>query len=105
MRIADSERQKIQQLLTAEELGNRKLTQLLCKMQQLLGGKTPFDSLLLRELFLLQLPSDVEMILASADKMSIDKLVEMAGRIMDVATPIVIAVSAPHLLGTKVDEE
>ena len=43
-RIADSECQKIRQLLTPEELGDRKPTQLLCKMQQLLGEKKPIDN-------------------------------------------------------------
>ena len=93
-RIADSERQKIWQLLTAEELGDCKPTQLLYKMQQLLGGWTPIDSLLLCELFLQWLPSNVQMILASADEMNIGKLVEIADRIMDAAIPNVTAVSA-----------
>ena len=92
--IADSERQKTRQLLTARELGDRKPTQLLRKMQQLLGGKAPFDSSLLCKLFLQRLPSNVHTILASADEMSIDTLAEMANRIMDVAIPMVTAVSA-----------
>ena len=46
--IADSQCQKIQQLLTAEVLGDYKPSQLLRKMQQLLGGRTAIDSLLLR---------------------------------------------------------
>ena len=45
--IADSKHQKIQRLLTAKELGNHKPTQLLHKMQRLLGTKTPIDSSLL----------------------------------------------------------
>ena len=93
LQIADSERQKIQQLLTAEELRKCKSTQLLCKMQQLLGGKAPFDSSLLPVLFLQGLPSIVQMILASADEISINKLAEMADRIMHVATPIVTIIS------------
>ena len=63
-------------------------------MQQLLGGKAPFNSLLLRELLLQRLPSNVQMILALADEMSIDKLAKMTDRIIDVATPIVTAVNA-----------
>ena len=63
-------------------------------MQQLLGGKAPLYSSLLRALFLQWLPSTVQMILASANEMSIDKLGEMADRILDLATPIVSAVSA-----------
>ena len=91
--IADSKHQKIRQLLTTKQIGDCKPTQLLRKMRQLLGGKAPFDSLLLCKLFLQQLPSNVQMILASADKMSIDKLAEMADRIMNMATAIVPAVS------------
>ena len=59
-----------------------------------MGRRMPIDSLLLHELFLLWLSSNVQMILASADEMNISKLAEMADRIMDVATPIVKAVSA-----------
>ena len=73
---------------------DRKPTQLLSKMQQLLGGRTPIDSLLLREIFLQWLPSNVQIILASADEMNIGKLAEMANRIMDAATPTVTAVGA-----------
>ena len=95
-RIADSERQKLRQLLTAEELGDRKPSQLLRKMQLLLGEKAKIiDSSLLRELFLQRLPANVQMILASADTMTIDKLAEMADRIMDVATPTMASVSTP----------
>ena len=52
-RIADSERQKLRQLLTAEDLGDRKPSHLLRKMKSLLGDKAKMiDSSLLRELFL-----------------------------------------------------
>ena len=99
-RIADSERQKLRQLLTAEELGDRKPSQLLRKMQLLLGEKARMiDSSLLRELFLQRLPANVQMILASADSMTIDKLAEMADRIMEAATPTICSVSAPAEAG------
>ena len=94
-RIADSERQKLRQLLTAEELGDRKPSQLLRKMQLLLGEKAKMiDSSLLRELFLQRLPANVQMILASADSMTLDKLAEMADRIMEAAIPTISSVGA-----------
>ena len=59
LRIADSERQKIRKLLTAEELGDRKPSQLLRKMQRLLGERTAIDNSFLCELFLRRLPANV----------------------------------------------
>ena len=63
-------------------------------MQKLLGGKMGVNSSLLHELFLQRLPSNVQMILASANEMSIDKLAEMADRVMDMATPTVTFIRA-----------
>ena len=60
-------------------------------MQQLLGERTPIDNSLLRVRFLQWLLSNVQMILASV--LNICKLAKMADRIMDVATPMVTAVS------------
>ena len=95
-RIADSESQKLRQLLTAEELGDRKPSHLLRKMQALLGDKAKMiDSSLLRELFLQRLPSNVQMILASADTTAIDKLADMADRIIEAAPPTIGSVSTP----------
>lgn len=105
-RTTASERQRLQQLLTTEELGDRRPSQLLRHMQSLLGERAQsFDASLLKELFLQRLPANVQMILATATSLPLPELAAHADKIMEVSSPHVAAIpaavplqaaSAPH---------
>ena len=86
-RTSASEQKRFHQLLTSEELGDRKPSQLLRKMRQLLGDNRLEDSLL-RKIFLNRLPINAQLILASTpESVSTDNLATLADKIMEVATP------------------
>ena len=96
---AASEQRRLQQLFNAEEFGDRKPTQLLRQMQQLLGEKaSATDATFLRELLLQHLPPNVRMVLASTDTTDLQQLAQLADKIMEVSTPTV----APFTNSTEV---
>ena len=96
-RTATSERRRLLQLLTTEELGDRKPSQLLRCMQQLLGDTGAANSALVRELFLQRLPTNVGVVLASApETASPDELAQLADRITDAVPPAIAGITPPQ---------
>lgn len=96
-RTRTSESSRIQQLLTAEELGDRRPTQLLHRMKQLLGPQaSEAQGSILRELFLQKLPQGMRMILATADGMPLDRLAVLADRTAEHSSQTVSAVATPQ---------
>lgn len=94
-RTTASERKRFQELLSAEDLGDRRPTELLRHMQNLLGERAvTFDSTLLKQLFLQRLPPTVQMILASASALSLQELAVLADKVMEVSPGSICAVPA-----------
>ena len=96
-RTSESEQRRLQLLLTEEELGDRKPSQLLRKMRQLLGGHKLEDGIL-KQLFLQRLPANVQLILSTASTaLTNEQLAELADRVMAVPIPTVQAAQAQAL--------
>ena len=78
-------------MLISEELGDRKPSQLLRRMKQLLG-ENKLEDRILRQLFLQRLPQNVHLILASSsDTVYLEQLAVIADKIIEVAPPPTVA--------------
>nr|XP_054750181.1 uncharacterized protein LOC129255885 [Lytechinus pictus] len=90
-RTTVSEQTRLNRLLSGEELGDKSPSQLLRRMQQLMGTSTMEDSIF-RQLFLQRLPTNVQVILAaSSDGVSLVDLAALADKIVEVAGPASIS--------------
>ncbi|XP_040357464.2 uncharacterized protein LOC121046842, partial [Ixodes scapularis] len=94
-RTEASDRSRLQELLSAEELGDRRPSQLLRRMTQLLGDRAnTIGDALLRELFIQRLPTNVQMVLATATALDLTGLAALADAVIEVATPSVASVTS-----------
>ena len=93
-RLSSSEEQRVRQLISEEELGDRKPSQFLRHLRSLAGTTTLQDNLL-RRLWLRRLPSHVQAILTAQSELQLDKVAELANKIVEVSpAPPPLAVHA-----------
>ena len=105
-RTSASEQKRLNQLLISEELGDRKPSQLLHKIRQLLGDNRLEDGVL-RQLSLQCLPTNTQRILGStADNISLDELAVLADHILEVtlSQPSGAAIATPSQSVSTVTE-
>lgn len=82
-RSGESSQQEIRKLLSGEELGNRKPSELLRDMKRRAESLSVPENLMM-ELFLQRLPSSVQSILAAVSDLSLDKAAEISDKILEV---------------------
>lgn len=85
-RLAASEEDRIRQVLTQEEIGDRKPSQYLRHLRSKVDTGTIPDNLL-RTLWSSRLPPQVKAIVASQTEMSLDAIAELADRIQEAIAP------------------
>lgn len=84
-RLSASREKKVKQLLTHEELGDRKPSQFLRHLSQLAGPGVPEE--FIRTIWTSRLPSSTQSIIAAQTKSNLDEVAELADRIHDVVSP------------------
>ena len=94
-RTAASRTKRLQQL-SAEELGDRKRSQLLRRFEQVLDG-TSSDHPLIREVFLQRLPGNVRQLLTATttEETLLDELAQKADRLIDVPSHNIDTIQRP----------
>lgn len=92
-RLSASQEKKVKQLLTHEELGDRKPSQFLRHLKTLAGPAVPDD--FLRTLWSGRLPSNIQTVIASQSNTSLEDVAELADRVYDIVpcTPQVATTS------------
>lgn len=85
-RLSMSEEQRVRQLISEEELGGRRPSQFLRHLRSL-AGTTLTDENILRQLWTRRLPQQVQALLASQADLSLDKLSELADKVIELTGP------------------
>lgn len=98
-RTTASAQARIKTLLNDQELDDRKPSQLLRRMRQLIGSHTALvTDGLLKQLFVSRLPKHAQAVLATQDSISVDKMAELADKVVDAVGPQVFSVDSTNEL-------
>ncbi|XP_034837854.1 uncharacterized protein [Maniola hyperantus] len=81
-RLSSSQEQRVRQLLTHEDIGDRKPSQFLRHLQGLAGPNVPDD--FVRSLWAGRLPTHIQVIIASQPRSSLDELATLADTVNEV---------------------
>lgn len=101
-RLSASHEKKVKQLLTHEQLGDRKPSQFLRHLQDLAGPAVPQD--FIKTIWSNRLPSNIQTVLASQSSQTLEDLSDLADRIHEITTPSNVAAttsSAAHFQPTN----
>lgn len=85
-RMSESQEERVRQVLTQEDIGDRKPSQYLRHLRSKVDAHTVPDTLL-RTLWSSRLPPQVKAIVASQTEMSLDAVADLADRIQDAIVP------------------
>lgn len=96
LRLSASEEKRVRQLISEEELGDRKPSQFLRHLRSLAGATVVQDNLL-RQLWLQRLPSNVQAILASQSNLALENLAELADKIIEISPMSTVSVNTVQL--------
>lgn len=103
-RLSMSEEQRVRQLISDEELGDRRPSQFLRHLRSL-SGTALTDQNILRQLWMRRLPQQVQAIIASQPDLSLDKLAELADKVIELTGPRnqIYSCSTPATSSTVLD--
>ncbi|BHF57856.1 hypothetical protein SprV_0100080200 [Sparganum proliferum] len=104
-RISLSTQKRLQRLISAEDLGDRKPTQLLRRLEQLADGQK-LDATMFKQLFLQRLPPSVQAILApNIPSSTVQTLAETADRILEYyQPPVTVNVASRSTIAPTIED-
>lgn len=92
-RLSSSNEQRVRQLISNEDIGDRKPSQFLRHLLNLAGPDVPDD--FIKTLWSNRLPTHVQLIIASQSKSCLEDLAKLADTVIDIVQPQIHQISTP----------